>query len=410
MERSSGKILWARPNRTHSVVKVVAPSWLLAGELVTSAFAVLALAAWLLLLARMLGSLSSPVLDGPLHYANRTSVAAIVPMRNEAENVEGCILSLLEQKGVTKLVAIDDGSSDGTGELLARAAASDGRVEVLTVADVPIGWVGKTNACNLGSARAGDAEWLLFVDADTRLSAGALDRALAYAEERGLDALSLFGMVRCQNAWDRVAVPFYFGLLVALFPIAAVNDPRKTTGAFFVGSFILIRRLKYLEIGGHAAVAGDLVEDKALGRLAKEKGLKVALGFAPEAVSAVWAPGFKNGANALVRVLAPSMRGRIWVSAGYSFAMSVLFLMPFVSLLAGVLAGSSFLLLAAAATLAVELGFALVSAARIAPEVPSSFALGFVPASLVFVAVIWNSVITALRHRSVIWRGREYRI
>jgi glycosyltransferase involved in cell wall biosynthesis len=336
-------------------------------------------------------------------------------MRNEAKNAQECIRSLLVQNNVQRVVAVDDCSSDGTRELLSGLAATDQRVRIVTIDEVPEGWAGKSYACHLGSAEAGMTDWLLFVDADTRLLPGALEKALAYAEGNTLDALSLFGKLRCPNVWDKLATPFYFGLLNAFIPVKAVNDPLKPD-AYFVGSFILIRRSKYDEMGGHAAVAADLVEDRALGKLAKEEGLKISLRFSPDDLSAEWAPGFRNSVDALHRVSVPPMRGRARVGAAFSFALSILFLMPLLSVLLGGLmvaeglgGGALVILLLGIVLLGLELTFTLASAARMS-AVSVSFAPGFIPASLVFLAVLWRSVFRAWLMQPVRWRGREYRL
>lgn len=157
-----------------------------------------------------------------------------------------------------------------------------------------------------------------------------------------------------------------------------------------------------------------MVEDRALGKLAKERGLKIALKFSPDDVSAEWAPGFKNGISALQRVSVPPMRERAGVGAAFSFALSVLLLMPLLSVLLGAWTvpadpgiGAPVLLLGVA-TLAIELIFTLISAARIRVT-PIPFALGFVPASLVWVVVLWRNVFNAWLAKPMQWRKREYR-
>ena len=85
-------------------------------------------------------------------------VAAIIPAHNEAERV-GCVLeAVLAAKGVTRVILVDDGSSDATAEVGARYEGV--QVERLAVNR------GKGGAMLHGATIASDADVLLFLDAD----------------------------------------------------------------------------------------------------------------------------------------------------------------------------------------------------------------------------------------------------
>ena len=96
-----------------------------------------------------------------------------------------------------EIIAVDDRSSDATGEIMERAAREAIavrpalRFEVIHVRELPAGWLGKTHAMWLAAQRA-SGDWILFTDADVKLRADALRRALAYAEEVKADHLVLF--------------------------------------------------------------------------------------------------------------------------------------------------------------------------------------------------------------------------
>ena len=93
----------------------------------------------------------------------------IVPARNEAGRVGRCLRGLLDQDypGPLQIVAVDDASTDGTAEEVERVAAGNPRVRPLRGSPLPAGWAGKPHACRQG-ADAADADWLCFLDADTR--------------------------------------------------------------------------------------------------------------------------------------------------------------------------------------------------------------------------------------------------
>jgi hypothetical protein len=68
--------------------------------------------------------------------------------------------------------------------------------------------------------------------------------------------------------------PIVATLLGLGFPMERSNDPADPT-AFAAGPFMLFRRSAYGAVGGHAAVAGEVVEDLALARLIKGSGLRL---------------------------------------------------------------------------------------------------------------------------------------
>src|SRR5262245_35086216 len=68
--------------------------------------------------------------------AERTSdrVVAVIPARDEAETIAETVASL----GNVPVIVVDDNSSDGTGELAARAGAT-----VIRAGPLAPGWTGK---------------------------------------------------------------------------------------------------------------------------------------------------------------------------------------------------------------------------------------------------------------------------
>src|SRR6201999_650340 len=61
------------------------------------------------------------------------------------------------------------------------------------------------------------------------------------------------------------------------FSFKDVNDPKKRAAAAN-GQFLMIRRDVYDAIGGHAAIAGEVLEDVALARNAKSAGYAIWFG------------------------------------------------------------------------------------------------------------------------------------
>ncbi len=202
----------------------------------------------------------------------------LVPARNEEMNIEPCIRSLLGQKYPRfEVVAVDDNSTDRTGEILRALAAAEERLAVLSTPPTPAGWTGKNHALALAAGRA-RGEWLLFTDADTRHEPYALPSAIGFAVENRLDLLSLSPRAIAGNWIERILQPPALGLLALWFPIDRINDPADPLG-YANGQFLLMRRSAYDALGGHEAVRERFLEDVAFARAAKRKGLKLAVTF-----------------------------------------------------------------------------------------------------------------------------------
>lgn len=213
-------------------------------------------------------------------------VVAVVPARNEVEDIETCVMDLLAQDhpGLTVTV-LDDGSSDGTGEILARlAGAHPQRLRVLTGGEAPLpkGWLGKPWACHraaslvLASAREGmeaPPDWFWFVDADVRLHPRAASASLGYAERAGVDLLSGLGTLELQTFWEKVVQPAVAGLVVGSWDMDRANDPEDdTVRPLANGQFILVRTPTWESVGGHAAVADDVLDDIGIASAAQAAG------------------------------------------------------------------------------------------------------------------------------------------
>jgi glycosyltransferase involved in cell wall biosynthesis len=210
---------------------------------------------------------------------SNSTITAVLPVRDEEANVEAAVRSLVAQPEIAAIIVVNDHSSDRTGEILARLAREEPRLQVVEAPELPAGWVGKNHAVWIGAQRA-ETEWLLFTDADVRHLPRSAGRALAVAERSGAALVSYSPRQRMETWWERALIPFVYLRLSARFSYDAVNDPASPSAAAN-GQYLLIRREAYQAVGGHGGVAGEVLEDVALARRAKEAGLR--LQFAPGA-------------------------------------------------------------------------------------------------------------------------------
>jgi len=210
------------------------------------------------------------------------SLSVVVPAYNEATNIGPCLQSLLVSESPCanwQVLLVDDGSTDAT-LAVAHATVSGlelppGRFALLEAGPRPRGerWVGKNWACSQAMAQV-ERDWVLFVDADVRLHPRTLRRALNQAQADAADLLSLAPRLHCSCLAEWMVQPIIASLLGLGFPIEAANDPTSPV-AFAAGPFMLFRRSAYMAIGGHRALAAEVVEDLALARQIKTNGYRL---------------------------------------------------------------------------------------------------------------------------------------
>jgi len=203
-------------------------------------------------------------------------ITAIVPARNEDAVIEACVRSLAGQPEIAEIIVVDDQSTDRTAGIVRGLVREVRNLQLLETREVPAGWLGKNHALWEGSKHAG-GRWLLFTDADAELLDGAAAQALRITEQKNA-ALVSFSPEQITEAWyEKALIPFVYSRLAKYFSYDAVND-EKSESAAANGQFLMIRRDVYDAIGGHAAVAAEVLEDVALAKRAKAAGYRIWFG------------------------------------------------------------------------------------------------------------------------------------
>jgi glycosyltransferase involved in cell wall biosynthesis len=199
------------------------------------------------------------------------TVSAIVQARNEEATIAAAVESLAAQAEIKEIIVINDQSTDGTAALLQQLSSRFAQLRVLETAGLPHGWVGKNYALSVGAAQA-TGDWLLFTDADGVHLPGSTARALADAAETGAGLVSYSPEQETRTWWEKALIPFVYTRLSRKYSYDEVNHPDSPAAAAS-GQYLMIRRADYTRIGGHASVAGEVLEDVALARLAKQAGV-----------------------------------------------------------------------------------------------------------------------------------------
>ncbi|MBI5147385.1 MAG: glycosyltransferase [Thaumarchaeota archaeon] len=368
--------------------------------------------AWVFLIKSMLSSFrNTPYLDKFPQKDHKTpKVSVILPARNEEGFIEKCLDSLLDQDYENyEIIAIDDSSTDSTGNIIRDYAMKDTRVIHVSAKPKPDGWMGKNWACMEGYAVA-TGEILLFTDSDTTHSRNVISFAVSHLLSRDLDALTAIPKMVCLDNWTRITLPMLSTFLHTRFSALRVNDPSKKTGYFF-GSFFIIKKSTYEKIGMHQGVRQEIIEDGALGKKVKESGFKMRMVRGDHLINAIWARDRSTLWNALKRLMIPLYLQNARIAVGIFFAVLFLLFMPFPLLAySSVFFGHSESFPVLFVVSIVSSGLIYAAGMLDARELHIRFwhALCGPLGSLIIVSGFLSGILQANRSMSVSWRGRVY--
>jgi len=204
-------------------------------------------------------------------------VSVLLPARDEAGRITPTLRSLLAQEGLPDLeiLVLDDGSTDGTGDVVRQIVGTDPRVKVIDGPDdpPPPGWLGKSWACHrLSQEATGDV--LVFVDADVDLTPRAIASTIHQMREAGLDLLSPYPRQVAVTPAERITQPLVVWSWVTALPIRITERSHYPSMAAAIGQFLVVDARAYRISGGHTAVADMIIEDVGVLRALKRHGFK----------------------------------------------------------------------------------------------------------------------------------------
>ncbi|MDQ5823501.1 MAG: glycosyltransferase [Chloroflexota bacterium] len=340
-------------------------------------------------------------------------IEVLVPARNEEANILQLLQTLLRQDYPHeryRITVVDDGSTDATATLARNWAACYSLLRVVEAPSLPEGWTGKNHALWTGARQAGGADWLLFVDADTRHHPFMLSSVVQHAEAIKADLLSLITGMRLESFWDRLIVPQVGELYTLLVgSMDAVNGRGQSAAAN--GQFILVRPQLYREVGAIDAVRADVAEDRALAAASKAAGATIRLEYGRRLVNTNVYDSFgsmwRGYSKTLFWATGNDARRALLVALSLTFYAFA----PIVDLIRTTAASEShqgrtrlrnaslqlFPMMLLRAAVCRQMGVPL----RYAATYPLSVALGN--------AMLLYSLVRVLSGRGVGWKGRTYR-
>jgi len=204
------------------------------------------------------------------------SIAVLIPARNEAETVGATVRSALAQEGISRLrvTVLDDGSTDGTADVVEALASSDPRLrlELGGEAPPPRGWLGKPWACARLAATAPDVDIVCFVDADVILHPHAIRAAVATLREGGFALVAPYPRQLTGSWLERLVQPLVTWSWAATMPVRWAESSQRPSLSAANGQLLVLDGPGYAAIGGHGAVRSNVLEDIGLMRALKRGG------------------------------------------------------------------------------------------------------------------------------------------
>jgi hopene-associated glycosyltransferase HpnB len=334
-------------------------------------------------------------------------VVAVVPARNEADELPHTLGALLGQRYPSlHVILVDDHSTDGTGlvaEGIARERGAADRLTVLPAADLPAGWTGKVWAQHQGvaAASARGAEWIWLTDADIRHAPDVLERLQATARGRRRDMVSVMARLRCATVFEKLLIPAFTYFFAGLYGFGATgNDRTRAAGA--AGGCVLVRRALLDRVGGMAAIRDAVIDDCSLARVCKDAGGRLWLGYDDGVDSTRGYPSLAAIWDMVARSAYTQLRRNPAILAGCVTGLVYVFFMPWLAMLLG-------------SPMTRVLGF-VAYAAMVRTYLPMVRWLGCGPAwalalpvsAALYTAMTVSSAVRHHRGHGAAWKGRAY--
>jgi len=337
-----------------------------------------------------------PHLEGALPM-----ISVIFAARDEVEKLPAALASLLALNYPRyEVIAVNDRSSDATPDILNQFARTSKLLRVIDVRELPAGWLGKTHALDAGFM-ASSGEWLVFTDADVHFAPEVLSRAIALAEEREWDHLTLLSGVDMRGVWEIAAISYF--MLVFMFGNSVWNASNPRSPSYVgVGAFQLVRRSAYEAAGGHRRLALEVIDDMKLGKIIKLAGFRSGVAVGIDEVSVRWHAGLGNVIRGVTKNLFAAVHFNIFLAVAAALGQVLLCVVPWFGVILATGWARVFAAIALAALLTIQGG--ALRAARKSPL----YALTQPAGAILFGWMILRSAIVTLWRGGVTWRGTFY--
>jgi glycosyltransferase involved in cell wall biosynthesis len=329
------------------------------------------------------------------------SVAIIIAARNEEKDVEQALRSVCElDYPAYSVLLVNDRSTDGTADILTALQAQYTNLELITIRELPGGWLGKNHALYSGSLET-NAAYLLFTDADVVFKKDALQKAMHYLLQNNLDHLTILpGIISRSSFLSTVIATFVIMLTAVQRPWAARN--RKSKASIGLGAFNLVKKEAYLLAGTHKAIAMRPDDDLKLAAAIKATGGKPDVLYGIGSISVEWYSSVGAFIDGLMKNIFSGFEYNIFLAAGGFAGTLLFFVLPVPLLLIFGSLTEQMLLLGIIACQLILYGNLPGAEGKYRYALLSGYA------GLIICYIIARATITNLYQGGIYWRGTFY--
>lgn len=328
-------------------------------------------------------------------------VSIVIAACNEALTIGPALVSLLHQDyGNFEIIVANDRSTDATAEVLGKLQDQYPQLRVVTINQLPPGWLGKAHALQAAAAAA-TGNLLLFSDADIRMAPTAVSRAVRQMENARLDHLTIF-FENTSPGWllNGIILDMSSAVLLAFRPWRVGKaGSRNFVG---VGAFNMVRRTVYESCGRHQRIKMQPIDDVMLGKIIKRAGYRQDCLLGNGMISVDWYSGVGEMIQGLMKNVFAALHYRVWLALLAIIAILIMAVLP---LWGAIFADGHAQLLFALTVLVRLAGFTV--GARIS-GLPWTVAVGGLLAPHVTVFIVAKAMYLTLRQGGIYWRGTFY--
>jgi len=322
-------------------------------------------------------------------------VSILIPVRDEEENI-GRLLEQLSNIAYANLeiMVYNDHSSDETESIIQHWVAIQPRIKIINGQQLPQGWLGKNHACNQLS-RAATGDILLFLDADVSIKKDFIKRSIHHFQKDELQLLSIFPKQIVKTLGEKISVPLMNWILLSLLPLQLIRKSKNQAFSAANGQFMMFNATTYKTIWPHEKCKSQKVEDMAIIKLYKQKGLASDTRLGDSDISCRMYDGLDAAVEGFTKNIFQFFGNSIFATVSFGIVTT---LAPFIIYYT---MGFDWFITYIAGVVLIRIFVSLASQQSVVQNLILAF-----PQHLVFLGIITQGLINS-KQKKILWKGRN---